>query len=80
MTATTPTINESIKKVPVSVQIVMGFALLVYGVWTMLNATFWADSDPRFLLIFLSIGVLYLVLGIPMFAEGAMTMFYKKPE
>lgn len=79
MTTTTP-MNESMKKTPVAVQVAIGFALLVYGAWTMLNSTFWSDSDPRFLLIFMSIGVLYLLNGIPMFLEGAMTMFFKKQE
>lgn len=65
---------------PVAVQVVLGLALLAYGAWTMINATFWADGDTRILLAFLSIGVLYLVTAIPMFLEGTMTMFYKKPE
>jgi hypothetical protein len=79
MTTTTP-MNDSMRKAPVAVQMIVGFVLLVYGAWTMLNATFWSDADPRFLLIFLSIGVLYLLNGVPMFLEGAMTMFYKKQE
>ena len=72
------TTTNSMKKMPVAVQVILGLALLVYGAFTMLNSTFWADGDPRFLLLFLSVGVLYLVVSIPMFIEGAMAMFYKK--
>jgi hypothetical protein len=58
----------------------MGLALTVLGVYQMINATLWAQGDMRFLLVFLSLGTLFLLNGIPVLIEGAMTMYYGKSK
>lgn len=67
-------------KIPIAVQTVIGFALTVVGVWLMLNSTAIAEGDPKMLLLFCSIGVVYLYLGVPNLLEGAMTMVYKPKD
>ena len=65
-------------KIPVSMQAVFGFAMLVLGAAIMLYAPYWSQGDIRWLAAFQFTGALYLINGIPSMVEGFMTMFYKK--
>jgi hypothetical protein len=70
--------QESFRRLPVGIQVVLGFILLVLGAFVMLFANLWAQGDWRFSQAYFLIGILYLVNAVPVFLEGGMTMFYKK--
>jgi len=65
---------KSFGKMPVALQVLIGFVLLAYGVVIMVNAQMNSGGDLRFVFTFLSIGVLYIVAGAPSFIEGIMIM------
>jgi uncharacterized membrane protein HdeD (DUF308 family) len=65
---------------PIAVQGLLGFALLVFGVIMMCYSTFWAQGDDRWLIAFLSIGTLFLLSGIFPMIESVMTMTQDKPK
>ena len=65
-------------KLPVAVQTVLGLALVGYGVSSITLASAWSEGNIVTFTMAISIGVLYLVNGIPPMLEGFMTMVYKK--
>ena len=68
-------------KLPVVFQAMLGFVLFAFGAWMVLFSGDWSIGDIRLLSLFLAVGVLYLVTGLPPLIEGVMTMFRedKKP-
>jgi len=66
--------GEMVQKTPMALQTVIGFVLITFGAVMMICASLWANGDLRFIVVFLGLGVLYLVNGVPPAIEGAMTM------
>lgn len=66
--------TKSVSKLPVAFQTILAFVLICYGVMMALNAQLYSDGDIRLLMLFLSVGVLFIVAGAPTFIEGAMIM------
>lgn len=71
---------KSFGKMPVAFQAIIGFVLMAYGVVLMVNNEIYASGDIRFSFAFLSIGVLYLVAGLPSFLEGVMIMYRQSKD
>ena len=67
--------SKSFGKMPIAMQVLVGFILIAYGIVMMVNNQVYAAGDIRFTLAFLSIGVLYLIAGLPSFIEGVMIMY-----
>jgi hypothetical protein len=67
-------------KIPVALQAILGLILFVFGAYMAIFSTAWADGDMKMFLLFVSVGILYMVAGMPQMLEGAMTMLYKKKE
>jgi hypothetical protein len=73
--------SKSFGKMPIAFQVLLGFVLMVYGVMMMTSAQLYAMGDIRFVYIFLSVGVLFIVAGAPSFIEGIMIMYrQQKPD
>jgi uncharacterized membrane protein HdeD (DUF308 family) len=67
--------NDSFKKLPVAWQAVMGIALVAVGAVVMLNA-----STLPVEYVYLFVGALFLLNGVPSLLEGTMTIIYSKKE
>ena len=65
--------NTSFGKMPVAMKIIIGFALVALGVCMILG-------DIDFSTLKLSVGVLFLVSGIPSILEAAMDMVEKQKQ
>jgi hypothetical protein len=62
-------------KLPIAFQVMLGFVLSLYGAKMLYDTTMYAAGDYRFVVLFLSVGVLYIVAGAPSLIEGIMIMY-----
>ena len=67
--------TKSFGKLPIAFQALLGFVLVAYGVIMAVNAQLYSAGDYRFVAVFLSVGVLFVVAGAPSFIEGIMIMY-----
>jgi len=72
--------QESIDKLPVAFKTLIGFVLFATGVYQIAFAGTWSMGDIRFYYIFVALGVMFVVNGVPALLDGVMTMFAKKDE
>jgi putative exporter of polyketide antibiotics len=72
--------NEMVTKSPIALQTLIGFVLIAFGAIMMICAQLWASGDLRFVLVFLSLGVLFLINGVPPAVEGVMVMANKDKD
>ena len=72
--------DEMVKKSPIALQTLIGFVLIAFGALMMVFSQYWADGDIRFVIVFLGLGVLYLVNGVPPAVEGVMVMANKDKD
>lgn len=67
--------SKSFGKMLIAFQAQLGFVLIAYGAIMMINTNDYSAGDYRFVAVFLSVGVLYIVAGAPSFIEGIMIMY-----
>ena len=70
--------KEAVDKLPTVFKTLIGFALFCVGVYQIGFATLWADGNIQLFYIFVALGVLYIVNGVPSLLDGVMTMFANK--
>jgi uncharacterized membrane protein len=61
-------------KLTMALKGVLGFVLLLFGAVVMCYTIFWSQGDPRFMILFFGMGVLYLLSGVFPFIESVMYM------
>ena len=61
-------------KLPVVFQAMLGLVLFAFGVLMVLFSGFWSAGSLQFLILFISVGVIYITTGLPPMIEGVMTM------
>ena len=67
-------------KLPVAFQALLGIVLFAFGVLMVLFSDFWADGSIQLFMLFVAVGIIYIVTGAPPLIEGMMTMLYDKKE
>ena len=72
--------QQSVDKLPVAFKTLIGLVLFATGAFQILFASSWAMGDIRFYYIFVALGVMFIVNGLPSLLDGIMTMFAKKDE
>ena len=66
--------TESFDKLPVAFKTLIGFALFCAGISQIAFASMWSNGDIRFLYVFVALGVMFVVNGLPAMIDGIMTM------
>jgi hypothetical protein len=67
-------------KLPAAVQVFIGIVMISFGAMMMLYSGIWAGGDIRFLILFLSVGVLYIATAIPQLFEFMATALQEEKE
>ena len=62
------------QKLPAAVQVLLGFAVVVLGIFFAVYGNFWSQGDLRFNLVFTALAVIFLLIGLTPMVEGIMTM------
>ena len=75
-----PMDKKACGKLPTVMQAIIGLAFLVYGAIMMLRATEWSMGDLRLLLLFLSVGALFIATAIPQLFEFMATALQEEKE
>ena len=70
--------QEAVDKLPVAFKTLIGFVLFAAGAYQIAFASMWSMGDICFFYIFIAIGVLFIVNGLPSLLDGIMTMFAEK--
>ena len=67
--------QEAINKMPIVFKTLIGFILFSTGVYQIAFSGTWANGDLRFYYVFIALGVMFCVNGVPALIDGVMTMF-----
>jgi len=70
--------QEAVDKLPTAFKTLIGLVLFATGAYQILFAADWASGDIRFYYIFVALGVMFIVNGLPSLLDGIMTMFAEK--